>query len=66
MLPQMQRTEKMAQVTWKKNKKTSNGQRMIAGYFNFIMNIKLDKRGGRSDRGTVGRKDKNNGGNNLK
>ena len=30
---------------------------MIAGDFNFIMNIKLDKRGGRSDRGTAGRKE---------
>ena len=31
---------------------------MIAGDFNFIMNIKLDKRGGRSDRGTSGKKEK--------
>ena len=31
---------------------------MIAGDFNFIMNIKLDKRGGISDRETAGRKQK--------
>ena len=29
---------------------------MISGDFNFIMNIKLDKRGGRSERWTAGRK----------
>ena len=34
---------------------TKNGYRMIAGDFNFIMNIKLDKIGGRSERGTAGR-----------
>ena len=38
-------------------RQTNNGYRMIAGDFNFIMNIKLDKRGGRSDRGTAGRKE---------
>ena len=30
---------------------------MIAGDLNFIMDIKLDKRVGRSDRGTAGRKE---------
>ena len=38
-------------------RQTSNGYRMIAGDFNFLMNIKLDNRGGISDRGTAGRKE---------
>ena len=38
-------------------RQTNHVYRMISGYFNFIMNIKLDKRGGRSDRGTSGRKE---------
>ena len=33
------------------------GYRMIAGDFNFVTNTKLDKRGGRTDRGTTGSKE---------
>ena len=38
-------------------RQTNNGYRTIAGDFNFIMNINLDKRGGRSYRGNAGIKE---------
>ena len=59
MLPQIQKTEekKWLRELGREIRQTNNGYRMIAGDFNFIMNIKLDKTGVISDRRTAGSKE---------